>query len=303
MRRYAVGVSMSISFLRDWAEVLQYQEPLAPYTYLRLGGPAQVIMQPRTAEELSKVVERCRHERFPVRLLGGGCNLLVRDEGVPGLVLRLTSPAFTTVTVEGLAVKAGGGASLSALLSEAARHSLAGLESLIGIPGSVGGSLRCQAGARTGNINQSLRRLEVLTSAGHIVTYERDDIPLEQLTSGPEELLVLSAEFGLEEDHPEMILKRMRKYWIDRKAHQPLSFQATARLFRDEQGLPAEDLINQAGAQQTQVGGVRLSERNPNYVLAEKGATARDVLRLVEMVRSQVHTQLGQELQVGLVIW
>lgn len=294
---------MVISFLQEWAEILQYQEPLAPYTYLRLGGPAQALMQPRSVEELARVVARCRQEHFPVRLLGGGCNLLVRDEGVPGLVLRLAAPAFTTVTVQGSTARAGGGAALSALLSEAAKHSLAGLETLIGIPGTVGGALRCQAGSKGGNISQWVRRLEVLTSAGHIVTYERDDMPLEQLTGGPEELLVLSAEFGLETDQPDGILKRMRKCWIERKAHSPFSFQATARLFRDAQGMAAEELIEQAGAQKSQVGGVRLSERNPNYVLAEKDATARDVLRLIDMVRAQVEKATGQSLQLGLMVW
>lgn len=294
---------MVISFLHEWKDILQYQEPLAPYTYLRLGGPAQAMMQPRTVDELAKVVERCRQERFPVRLLGGGCNLLVRDEGVPGLVLRLTAPPFTAVTVQGNNVKAGGGVALSALLSEAAKHSLAGLETSIGIPGTVGGALRCQAGSKGGSISQWVRRLEVLTSAGHMVTYERDDMPLEQLTGGPEELLVLSAEFGLEPDQPDSILKRMRKCWIERKAHLPLSFQATARLFRNVQGMGAEQLIEQAGAQKSQVGGVRLSERNPNYVVAEKEATARDVLRLIDMVRAQVEKTTGQTLQLGLMVW
>src|SRR5215471_1998075 len=120
------GPGMVISFLQEWTDILQYQEPLAPYTYLRLGGPAQAFMQPRSVEELARVLERCRQERFPVRLLGGGCNLLVRDEGVPGLVIRLSAPVFVDITVQGNTVKVGGGTALSGLLSEAAKNSLAG---------------------------------------------------------------------------------------------------------------------------------------------------------------------------------
>src|SRR5262249_59205115 len=109
-------------------DVVKANEPLAPYTYLKLGGPAELLAQPRSRDELSAVVKHCTQNRLPLRVLGTGCNILVRDEGVRGVVLRLSAPAFTQVSVEGKRVSAGTGASVSALISQAARHSLAGLE-------------------------------------------------------------------------------------------------------------------------------------------------------------------------------
>src|SRR5262245_49426018 len=135
--------------LAEFADVVKPNEPLAPYTYLKLGGPAEFLVQPRSREELSAVVRRCFQDGIPLRVLGGGCNILVRDEGVKGAVLRLHEPAFTQVSVDGKRVRAGTGASVSALISRAARHGLAGLETLIGIPGTVGGALRCNAGDRS----------------------------------------------------------------------------------------------------------------------------------------------------------
>src|SRR5262249_40140429 len=107
--------------LAEFADIIKREEPLAPYTYFKLGGPAEMLVQPRSLEELSAVVCRCFAEKIPLRVLGGGCNILVRDEGVRGAVIRLTAPAFTQVTVQGRRVRAGTGATLSALISASAK--------------------------------------------------------------------------------------------------------------------------------------------------------------------------------------
>src|SRR5437764_1136094 len=112
--------------LAEFGDVIKYNEPLAPFTHLKLGGPAEMLIHPRSREELAAVVRACFERRVPLRVLGNGCNLLVRDEGVRGAVLRLSQPAFTDVTVEGRRVRAGAGAALSALISQSARHALAG---------------------------------------------------------------------------------------------------------------------------------------------------------------------------------
>jgi UDP-N-acetylmuramate dehydrogenase len=288
-----------MAVLAEFADICQAQQPLAPYTSLRLGGPAQVLARPRSVEELARLVRRCHEEQLPVHVLGGGSNVLVRDEGVRGVVIRLVEPAFTGVTVSGHRLRAGGGAPLSALISEAARRGLAGLETLIGVPGTVAGAVRTNAGGRGGSVTQALRQVEALDRTGEIQAGDADD-----WRDGPADgRVLLAAEFELEPDNPDAILKRMRKAWIHRKAHQPLTFQAAGRLFKDPRGVSAEQLIEQAGIQHSKVGGVELSERHANYVIAHEGATARDVLRLIDLVRSQVAERLGQMLEVALVVW
>jgi UDP-N-acetylmuramate dehydrogenase len=290
--------------LDEFAEVIKRHEPLAPYTYLKLGGPAEMLVQPRSLEELSRVVRRCSELRVPLRVLGSGCNLLVRDEGVPGVVLRLNEPAFTGIAVEGKRLRAGTGASVSALISQAARHGLAGLETLVGIPGTVGGALRCNAGDRTGDIGQLVRQVEVLDGQGRPQVRDRDELRFGDHASNLDDPVLLTAEFALDPDDADAIVKRMRKAWIARKAAQPLGFQSAGRIFKNPRGLSASALIEQAGLARTRVGGAEVSDRDPNYFLVHHpDATARDVLRLIDLVRSRVQERFNVALEQEITVW
>ncbi len=289
--------------LADFEEIVKREEPLAPYTHLKLGGPAEALVQPRSREELSAVVRRCFAERVPLRVLGSGCNLLVRDEGVRGVVLRLSEPAFTSVRVEGKRVHGGTGAAVSALISAAARHNLAGLETLVGLPGTVGGALRTNAGDRSGEISQFVRSVVVLDGRGGIQVRERDEIQFGERASNLDDPVLLEVEFALEEDAPDAILKRMRKAWIQRKAAQPLSFQASARMFKNPRGLVAAALVEQAGLARTRVGGAEVSDRDADYVVVHPGASSRDVLRLIELVGTRVRERFGVDLECEIAVW
>lgn len=289
--------------LDDFAEIVKPNERLAPYMHLRLGGPAEFLVQPRSREELSAVVRRCYRERLPLRVLGGGCNVLVRDEGVKGVVLRLSEPAFTQVTVEGNHVRSGTGAAVSALISQAARHGLGGLETLVGIPGTVGGALRCNAGDRVGDISQFVRQVEVFDSAGEAQVRERDELRFGYHSSNLDDPVILTAEFRLESDSPDAIVKRMRRAWIQRKASQPLGYQPACRVFRNPRALSAAALVEQAGLARTRVGGAEVSERDSNYIILHPGATARDVLRLTDLMRSRVQERFNVELELEVTVW
>jgi UDP-N-acetylmuramate dehydrogenase len=289
--------------LEDLADFVKDHEPLAPYTYFKLGGPAEALAQPRSLAELTTVLRRCHDRNLPVRVLGGGSNILIADEGVRGVVLRLSEPAFTRVTVDDRRVRASTGATLAAVISQAARHALAGLEALIGIPGTVGGALRCNAGGRSGEIGQSVRQVEVLDGRGEVQVRERDELRFAYRWSNLDDPVLLAAEFELEPDAPDAIVKRMRKAWIQRKASQPLSFQAAGRIFKDPRGLSAAGLIGQTGLAGTRVGGAEVSERNANFIVAHPGACARDVLRLIDLVRSRVREQFHVELELEIAVW
>jgi UDP-N-acetylmuramate dehydrogenase len=292
-----------MSGLAEFAEIIKPNESLAPFTQLQLGGPAEMLVRPRSRDELAAVVRRCFEEGVPLRVLGSGCNLLVRDEGVRGVVLRLSEPAFTQVTVEGNHVRAGTGAAVSALISQAARHGLAGLETLIGIPGTVGGALRTNAGSRSSDIGQFVRGVEVMDSHGAVHLRERDELQFGEHASNLDDPVLLSVEFALESDTPDAIVKRMRKAWIHRKASQPFSFQSAGRIFKNPRGLSAAALIEQAGLARTRVGGAEVSDRDANYVVVQPGASARDVLRLMDLMRSRVKEQFKVELEREITIW
>jgi UDP-N-acetylmuramate dehydrogenase len=289
--------------LDDFAEIIKRNEPLAPYTHLKLGGPAEMLVQPRSREELARLVRHCFAERIPLRVLGSGCNMLVRDEGVRGAVLRLSEPTFTQISVEGNRVRAGTGTAVSALISQAARHGLAGFETLVGIPGSVGGALRCNAGDRYGDIGQFVRQVEVMDSSGATQVRDRDELRFGEHDSNLDDPVLLTAEFRLESDSADAIVKRMRKAWIARKASQPLSFQAAARIFKNPRGLSAAALIEQTGLARTRVGHAEVSDRDANYIIVHPSASSRDVLRLIDLVRSRVQERFNVTLEQEITVW
>jgi UDP-N-acetylmuramate dehydrogenase len=290
--------------LAEFEPIIKRNEPLAPFTYLKLGGPAEMLVQPRSREELSAVVQRCFQEGIPLRVLGSGCNLVVRDEGIAGAVLRLIEPAFVGVEVEGKRVRAGTGAAVSALISQSARHGLAGLETLVGIPGTVGGALRTNAGDRVGDIGQFVSRVVVMDSRGVSQVRERDELQFGEHASNLDDPVLLEAEFVLEGDDPDAIVKRMRKAWILRKASQPLTFQSAGRIFKNPRGRgTAAALIEQAGLARTRVGGVEVSDRDGNYFVVHPGAASRDVLRLIDLVRSKVRERFNVDLEREVAVW
>jgi UDP-N-acetylmuramate dehydrogenase len=286
-----------------FADFVQDNVPLAPFTYLKLGGPAEQLATPRSCEELTAFVQHCFEQRIPLYVLGNGCNLLIPDEGLRGAVIRLSAPVFAIVEVEGRRVKAGAGAALSTLISQAARHALTGLEALVGILGTVGGSLRCNAGDRMGEIGQHVRSVEVMDNRGVVHRRERDELRFSYHASNLDDPVLLSAEFELEADDPDAIVKRMRKAWIVRKASQPLTFQAAARIFQNPRGLNAAALIEQAGLARTRVGGAEVSERDANCIIVHPGATCRDVMRLIDLIRTKVQERFNVELELEITLW
>src|SRR5258708_6769625 len=178
--------------------IVRENEPLAPYTWFRLGGRAAYFAEPTNVEELSALVRRCHEEGLPVRMLGGGSNLLVRDEGVPGMVVALGAAAFGRIEVAGRKLIAGGGAKLGHVISTAVREGLAGLEMLVGIPGTVGGALHTNAGTHAGDIGQTAASGTVMTRKGEIVTRQKNELRFGYRNSSLDELVILEATFELE---------------------------------------------------------------------------------------------------------
>jgi len=284
-------------------ECVREQVPLAERTWFKLGGPAQYFAEPSSIDELQAVVERCRDERLPVRLLGSGSNVLVRDEGVAGMVISLTHPSFGEIAVAGRRVTIGGGAKLANAITVTVGAGLAGLEPLVGIPGTVGGALHGNAGTHGGDIGQWACRATVITRSGEILERQRDDLVFAYRQSSLDELVILEAQFELEEEDSVEVTKRMQKQWIVKKAGLPMAHENTGCIFRNPRGMSAGMLIDQCGLKGEQVGAVEVSQRHANFFVARPGATAKDVLQLIDVVRNRVAERMGVELETEIEIW
>ena len=289
--------------LDDFKDITQRDEPLAPHTWLKIGGPAQYLIRPRNIPELQAVVKAGHAAGLPVRVLGGGSNLLVRDEGVSGIVIRLEGDEFSQIQIDGSRLIAGAGALLSNVVSQSVKAGLAGLDILVGIPGTVGGALRGNSGGRSGDIGQSVASVTVVTANGDIVTRNRDELAFSYRQSNLNDVIILAVTFELHPEDPGEITRRMRKLWIMKKATQPLTFQSAGCIFRNPRGLRAGLMIEQAGLKGTRIGNVEVSDRHANFLVAHDHASSTDVLRLTDLIRSRVAEQFGVDMELEIVIW
>jgi UDP-N-acetylmuramate dehydrogenase len=292
-----------LSFLTGLEHCVRSDEPLAPHTWFKLGGPAEYFAEPTHLDDLATIVRRCRDDGRPVRLLGGGSNVLVREEGVKGVVVQLSAPAFGHIEAKGRTVAAGGGARLAHVISTSVREGLAGLETLVGMPGVVGAALHNNSGSHGSDIGQFVTRATVMNRAGEIETRQRAEMAFGYRESSLDDLVILSAEFELEPDDPEALTKRMQKQWIAKKALQPMAHQHAGCIFRNPGGTSAGMLIDQAGLKGVRIGGVEVCDRHANFFVADADAKTADVLRLIELVKTTVLERTGVELKPQIEIW
>ncbi len=289
--------------LADFKKFVRRDVPLAMHTWFQLGGPAEYFAEPRSREELASLLKRCREEELRVRVIGFGSNLLISDEGVSGVVVRLTAPEFMGIRTENGVIRAGGGAKLGRVVTTSVHEGLAGLEGLIGIPGTVGGAIQGNTGTNHGDIGEQVLRLTVAGMDGKIDALDREQISFGHRTSTLDDMIVLEAEFQFTPEYPVELSKRMQKLWIMRKATQPIAMNCAGRLFADPRGRHAGDVIAQAGLKGTRIGGAVISERSPNFVIIEPECTAADVHRLIEIVREQVAERTDTDLELQLECW
>lgn len=287
----------------DLGVAVSTDEPLASHTWLGIGGPAKFFCEPVDVGALSKVVGRCHELGVPLRVIGGGSNVLVASAGFDGMVVRLTGPEFCEIRVERPAIIAGAGAKLVHVVTAAVQAGLAGLETLVGIPGTVGGGLVGNAGGRAGDISQRVREVRVLNYQGNLEVRSGSDLSFESRWSNLDDTIILSCRLELEEEPAETLTKRMQKQWIMERADQPSGVRTVAMMFKDPPGSTADSLISQAGGKECSVGGAAVASSHANFVVTKPQCSSDDVRSLLEKVRGRVRDRLGVDLKPQIEVW
>jgi len=293
----------SMQFPDSVAHLIQYDHPLAPYLWLGIGGPARYYAEPTGRGELIALVRSAAEQGIQVRVLGGGSNLIARESGVDGLVVSLAAGPLCELSTNGEYLTAGGGAKLSHVVTHAVGAGLAGLEHLLGIPGTVGGALVSNAGAGGRDIGSVTERIEILGRDGVIKEIGAEAAQFSHRRSGLGGDVILGATFRLERSDLESLTKRMQKLWIVRNSLNLPGLNRIAMPFVDPDGATAQRLIADIGLAGLREGGAALSVEQPNLLVASENATSNDCLRLIERVREQVLLQTGIDLQSNLQIW
>ncbi len=292
-----------MSLISGFEHFVRENEPLSPLTSLRIGGAAEYFAEPTSVDELAAIVKRFSEEDVSVRLIGAGSNVLVPDDGVPGLVVHLSSPAFCQIEIEGTKMRVGGGARLSHMVSNAVREGLSGPQHLVGMPGTIGGALHSNINFPNVDIGTWVRSVEVMKRTGEQITYRGDEVAFSSHQSSLGELVILAVEAEFEKESPEALTKQMQKLWIVSKAKRPPADVNAAYIFKNHGGESAGDLIESAGLKGSSVGGVSLFDAAPNYFVATADAKVGDVIKLIDLVQTQVKDKLDVQLETAIQIW
>lgn len=284
------------------AAVVRRDEPLARRTTLRVGGPADVYVEPAGEADLAFAVRAARAAGEPVFLLGRGSNLLVRDGGLRAVVVCLAAPAFGEVHVETPRIRAGAGARLKHLAVAARRAGLAGLEFLEGIPGSLGGALRMNAGAMGRWTFDAVESVRYMDPAGDIHERPAAEVPAEYRACPLfRDHIALGAVLRGEPDDPAAVAARMAQHAAKRWASQPPQPSAGC-IFKNPAAAPAGRLVDELGLKGSRAGAAVVSTVHGNFIVNEGGARAADVLRLIEHVRARVLAERGIRLETEVEV-
>ena len=278
---------------------------MSRYTSLGIGGPAEVMAFPETAQDLSRILSLAGNKGLPVFILGRGSNLLVLDGGIPGIVLNLSKMSWTEVKRSGgaAALHAGAGAGLSRLLDYCMENGLAGVEFLAGIPGTVGGAVVMNAGTNEAEVKDVLTEVTMMDRGGSSSTVPASELRMSyRHTEIPAGSVVIEAVFAVipwpREEVREKVAARMRK----RNATQPVGAWSAGSTFKNPPGYSAWRLIDMAGLRGRSVGGAQVSTVHTNFLINTGGATARDYKALmdivVDTVKERLHVALEPEIRV-----
>ena len=272
---------------------------MSKHTTFRIGGPAKLLVEPNSVDALSAVLKACKEEGVKPIVLGNGSNVLVRDEGIDGVVIVM-GDEFSKIEYAGNdLVKVQAGAKLVDLCRFALEYSLGGLEFAFGIPGTVGGAAFMNAGAYGGEMKDVIWVVNHMTLDGEKGSYQGSQLDFSYRHSAyvDSDLIITSVIFHLEQDEASGIKNNMDDVQRRRKAKQPLEYPSAGSTFKRPEGYFAAALIDECGLKGYTVGGAQISEKNAGFVINIGGATSKDVLELMEHVRKTVMEQKGVELE------
>jgi UDP-N-acetylmuramate dehydrogenase len=287
------------------AKGIMFDCPMDQYTTFRVGGKAEAVCFPGELNLLRQTISYLHNEDIPYLVIGKGSNLLVKDEGIEGVVIILGGKL---AAVAGLGVKdnilsAGGGLSIAKLLSYCVTEGLAGLEFLAGIPGTVGGAVFMNAGAFGKEIGSTVHEIHVVTGKGEDVVMAGSRLNFSYRKSSlPKGTVIHEVNFKLNKDHKDDVNGRVADYLQKRKKSQPLDLPSGGSVFRNPPDEYAGRLIEEAGLKGTRVGGAMISPKHANFIVNTGGAKAEDIIALMNLARDKVREETGINLETEIKV-
>lgn len=275
---------------------IELNASMSEHIYFKVGGPVDILLNPSKVEQIIDTLQICIKNNIPYYIIGNGSNILVKDGGIRGVVIKLCK--LNSIEAKGNIIKAECGVLLKDVSKAALDNSLTGFEFASGIPGSVGGAVFMNAGAYDGEIKNVIKEADIIDKDGNIVTLSNEELELGYRTSKVMQkgFLVLSATFELKTGDKDKIKKRVDELTSRREEKQPLEYPSAGSTFKRPEGYFAGKLIQDAGLKGFSIGGASVSEKHSGFIINKGGATANDILNVIAHVQEEVKKQFGVEL-------
>ncbi|GAJ12630.1 unnamed protein product, partial [marine sediment metagenome] len=254
-------------------------------------------------EQLEEIVQRCNENEIPIYVMGFGSNLLISDDGLRAAVIKLEAKDFAQTQFDSEQLTVWAGAELSELVLTCVQKGFSGIEALTGIPGSVGGAVRMNAGGNFGDIGAAVETVTLMDNQGNIFEKSKPELMFDYRRTNITAKFILNATLKLAAADPEQIMRTVKEIWIYKKNNQPLNTRNCGCIFKNPRGVSAGALVDRAGLKGLQIGGAIVSEKHANFIIAEKGCKSRDVIRLIDAIKQRVKEQFGIELELEIEIW
>ncbi|MCL2888403.1 MAG: UDP-N-acetylmuramate dehydrogenase [Elusimicrobia bacterium] len=285
-----------------FGENCEFDAPMRRHTTYKTGGPARVLVYPKTSEDWSFILNLARLSEIPIRILGFGSNLLVSDKGIDGITA--STRRMNDVAVDGETIKAEAGAPLDKVVEIAVDNGLAGIEKLSGIPGSVGGAIRMNAGAFGQETFETLEYFEVMDFDGRPSIISKEDLKFGyRSVDGIENFIIISAAFKLTKGDYKTLTETRNLVLSKRTANQPLDYPSAGSVFKRPQGDYASRLIDAAGLRGLSRGGAKVSEKHAGFIINFNHASSQDIKDLIDEVKRIVKEKSSINLELEQILW
>ena len=294
MNQYRIFEGLFKEFYKSENVIINAE--MKKYVHFRVGGPADILLIPENKDQVIKSIKICKENNIPYFVVGNGSNLLVKDGGINGVVIKLNE--VNNINAYGEIIEAECGAMLKDVSSVAVENSLTGFEFACGIPGTVGGAVFMNAGAYDGEISHVIDSAEVIDNNGEIITLSKDELDLGYRSSiiMKKNYIVLSAKFKLKHGEVRKIKEIVEDLTYKRESKQPLEYPSAGSTFKRPTGYYAGKLIQDAGLKGYTMGGAAVSEKHSGFVINKNNATAKDILDLIAHIQDEVKKQFGVDL-------
>ena len=278
-------------------------EPMSKHTSFKIGGPAECLIKVDNQEDLIKILKLSKEENIPLTIIGNGSNILVSDKGINGIVLKIeiNTLEFNSNSVE---LKVGSGVKLAFVAQKCLKQELAGFEFASGIPGTIGGAIRMNAGAHGREMKDVVKTVTYMDRDGKINTIKNEEAEFEYRKSlfTHKDYIILEIEMQLEKGNAEEIKLKMDEYAKFRKEKQPIEYPSAGSTFKRGTDFITAKLIDECGLKGYQIGGAQISEKHAGFIINKENATAKDVIELMEYTKEQIYNKFGKTIEPEIEI-